>query len=234
MSLPEYFIQEVRIGLNELDNLTATFLPATFDLLLAGEHSRQDLAAFAASINANIGSMVPLMSDADVEAAYRLLASMRPSIDSANLIALDVISCNDRYGSFDLEAIFNGYRTFEVPGLIKKNDVAVNAKVVCTVWGLTSADTALRPPVVTDLPILMTNGSVDAETPVEWGEAVYQSLENAHFLTFAYYPHGASTQFTCGPAVAAAFLLDPGQMPDTTCADDLQTKVFPFVVSGAQ
>ncbi|MBK8024497.1 MAG: alpha/beta fold hydrolase [Chloroflexi bacterium] len=234
LPLPEFFVQEVRIGINQLDYLTASFFPTMFDLLLSDARTREDLASFGTSLNAETGAIVGLMSDADVEEAYRLLESIRPTIASANTIALDVISCNDRYGSFDLEALFAGFRSFEVPRLINKVDVAVNAKITCTMLGLASEDATLRPPVVTDLPILVSNGSVDAETPVEWGEAAYDSLENAFFITFAYYPHGASTQFDCGPAVAAAFFLDPSRLPDTGCVDDLQAVSFPFVLSGAE
>lgn len=233
LPVSDYFLQEVRIALNGLDSLTATFFPAAFDYLLATEHSRDNLASFASSLNADLATLVPLMSDADVEAAYAALAHLRPHIDSANIITLDVITCNDRFGSFDLESLFADFRAFEVPGLISKTDVAVNQKVMCTLWGLTPAESRLRPPVVTDLPIMVMNGSVDAETPVEWGEAAYDALTNAYFVTFAYFPHGSSTQFDCGPAVTAAFLLDPSRMPNTDCAADLQTELYPFVLSGS-
>jgi pimeloyl-ACP methyl ester carboxylesterase len=233
MRLPEIFIKEVRNGINQLDDASSTFFPVTLDLLLAGERSRAKLVAFGSSLNAEIAALVSLMSDADVAATYDLLAVIRPTIEKANLITMDIITCNDRYGSFDLEALFAGFRSFEVPGLIKKNDVAVNAKVICTMWGLTPPESVLRAPVVTDLPIMVSNGSVDDATPVEWGQAAAQGLENAFFVTFAYFPHGASTQFTCGPAVTAAFILDPSHMPDTGCADDAQAAWFPFVLSGA-
>ncbi len=231
--LPEVFIQDVRLGISQLDSLSATFFPAVLDMLLTGERNRENLAAFGASLD-QAGALVALMSDAEIEEAYRLLDGIRPTISPANIITLDVISCNDRYGSFDLEALFAGFRSFEVPGLISKVDVSVNQKVACILWGLTPENTPLRPPVTTALPILVSNGSVDVETPVEWGEAASQSLENAYFVNFAYFPHGASTQFSCGPAVTAAFVLDPSRMPDTGCADDAQAAWFPFVLSGAE
>jgi pimeloyl-ACP methyl ester carboxylesterase len=234
MALPEFFVHELRAGINQLDYLTSTFFPATFDYLLSQEHSRANLAAFGASLNAELGALVSLMSDADVAATYDLLADIRPTIENANLITLDIVTCNDRYGSFDLEALFSGFRSFAVPGLISKIDVAVNASVVCAMWGLTPPDSGLRAPVVTDLPIMVSNGSIDDATPVEWGQAAAQGLENAYFVTFTYFPHGASTQFTCGPAVTAAFILDPRRMPDTGCADDLQTETFPFVLNDGE
>jgi hypothetical protein len=229
-TLPEFFIREVWIGLNGLDALTATFFPATLDILLTQERSRESLLAFGGAFNPLMSSVVSQMTDDDVDETYRLLEELRPTVEIENTITLDIITCNDRYGSFDLEALFDEFRSFEVPGLINRVDVAVNAKVICTLWGLTPSDSDLAAPVVTDLTILVSNGSVDAETPVEWGEAAYAGLTNAYFVTFAYAPHGASAQFDCGPAVAAAFILDPSRMPNVSCADDLQREVFPFAI----
>ncbi|MCK6581123.1 MAG: alpha/beta hydrolase [Anaerolineae bacterium] len=227
--LPEVFIQNVRLGITQMDTVTATFFPAVVDVLLAADHTRESLAAFGASFDPT-GVLVGLMSDDDIAATYRLLEEIRPTISLSNPLMLDIIGCNDRYGSFDLESTFASYRSFEVPDLITKVDVSVNQIVACTVWGLTPQDATLRPPVSTNLPILVSNGSIDPETPVEWGEAAYAGLENAFFITFAYYPHAATAQFDCGPAVAAAFILDPSRMPETSCADDLQLSYFPFIL----
>lgn len=233
LPLSGYFVRELRIGVNEMNYFTALLFPGLVDALLAEEPQREYLAAFASGINPELAGVVALMSDDDIEATYHLLAEVRPSLDSANSIATDIITCNDRYGSFDLETIFAGYRTYEAPSLVKKIDVAVNEKVRCALWGLTDESTTLPTPVVTDLPILVANGSVDPATPEEWGVAAYESLTNAYFVTFAYFPHGATTQFPvlgCGPDVATAFLLDPSHMPDIACADDFQTLRYPFAL----
>ena len=162
-----------------------------------------------------------------------LLQEVVPTLKPVDDITNMVITCNDRYASFDLERIFEEYRAFEVPDLVNKIDVAVNDKVACEAWGLTPADSDLTEPVVTDLPIMVANGSVDAETPVEWGEAAAEGPENAIFVTFAYAPHGANTQFGCGPAVSTAFIMYPEQQPDTSCTEEL-LKSFPYILPTQQ
>jgi hypothetical protein len=156
-----------------------------------------------------------------------------PTLEPVDGITNRVITCNDRYASLDLESIFESYRAFEVPELIQKIDVGVNDKVDCEAWGLTPAGTELTEPVVTDLPIMVTNGSIDGETPVEWGEAAAAGLSNSFFVTFPYYPHGASVQASCGPAVATAFLMYPEQQPNLACVDELLKK-FPFALPDTQ
>ncbi len=170
------------------------------------------------------------MSDDDVTQTFDQIEAILPTLTAVDSITNIVITCNDRYGSFDLERIFEQYRAYEAPALVNKIDVAVNNKTECEAWGLTPEDTDLSDAVVSDLPILVSNGSVDAETPVEWGEAAAEGLANAFSVTFAYAPHGASTQFSCGPAVATAFIMYPEKMPDLTCAEEIRNR-FPFVLT---
>ena len=76
---------------------------------------------------------------------------------------------------------------------------------------------------------MVFNGSIDAETPVEWGQAAAEGLTNAFSVTFTYAPHGASTQFDCGPAVSTAFIMYPDQEPKIACLD-APLEWFPFVL----
>ncbi len=227
--LPEYFIAELRIGVSKMDYLSSLFFPAAIESALSGERTQESLLRVASAIGDDLAAVVPLMTDEDVARSFELLQEISPTLKVVDDITNGVITCNDRYASFDLEAIFEGYRAFDVPELVNKVDVAVNDKVACEAWGLTPEDTGLTEPVVTDLPIMVSNGSIDAETPVEWGEGAAEGLENAYFVTFAYAPHGASTQFACGPAVATAFIMYPEQQPDDNCANSM-LEIFPFTL----
>ena len=227
--VPEFFISELRIGASQMDYMTALFFPATLEFALQSEPSRETLLGVAGAVGPELAALVPLMSDEDIEQTFGLLGEVLPTLKPVDSITNIVITCNDRYASFDLENIFETYRAFEVPELIQKIDVAVNDKVYCEAWGLTPGGTELAAAVMTDLPIMVTNGAIDAETPVEWGEAVAEGLGNAFFVTFPYYPHGASTQFKCGPAVATAFMMYPEQQPDVACAGELRDR-FPWVM----
>ncbi len=231
--LPEYFIAELRIGVYKMDYLSSLFFPSAVEAALGGEPTREVLLGVAKGIGDDLAAVVPLMSDEDVARSFELLQEISPTLNAVDDITNRVITCNDRYASFDLEAIFEGYRAFDVPELVNKVDVAVNDKVACEAWGLTPEDTGLTGPVVTDLPIMVSNGSIDPETPVEWGEAAAEGLKNAFFVTFAYAPHGASTQFACGPAVTTAFVMYPEQPPDTSCANDLLVS-FPYILPDRQ
>jgi pimeloyl-ACP methyl ester carboxylesterase len=225
----EFFISELRIGASHMDYLTGLFFPTALELALQSEPSREALLDVASAVGPELAALVPLMSDEDIEQTFALLSDVLPTLQPVDGITNSVITCNDRYASFDLENTFETYRAFEAPELIQKVDVAVNDKVDCEAWGLTPESTELTDPVVTDLPIMVSNGSIDSETPVEWGEAAAEGLGNAFFVTFPYYPHGASTQFKCGPAVATAFMMYPEQQPNLACAGEL-LKNFPFVL----
>jgi pimeloyl-ACP methyl ester carboxylesterase len=227
--LPDFFMSELRLGISKLDYLSMLFLPAGVELALTGERTRETLLGIAGGISEELAAIVPLMTDDDVTQTFDQIEAIVPTLTATDTITNIVITCNDRYGSFDLERIFEDYRAYEVPELINKIDVAVNNKTECEGWGLTPEDTDLTEAVISDLPILVSSGSVDTETPVEWGEAAAIGLSNALSVTFAYAPHGASTQFDCGPAVATAFIMYPEQQPDVTCATSLQDR-FPFIL----
>ncbi len=230
MPMPEFFISELRIGASQMDYMTALFFPTILEFSLQDEPSQGTLLSVANAIGPKLAALVPLMSDEEIAQTFVMLRDILPTLTSIDNITNSVITCNDRYASFDLESIFESYRTFEVPELIQKIDVAVNDKVDCEAWGLTPEATGLTGPVVTDLPIMVSNGAIDAETPVEWGEAAAEGLDNAFFVTFPYYPHGASTQFNCGPAIASAFIMYPEQQPNLACVNEL-LEDFPFAAA---
>jgi hypothetical protein len=232
LPLPEFFLAELRSGIAELDSLKALFFPTVVQIAVQTSSPRDALLGIASSVNEEVTALVPLMSDADVDETLKLVQEALPTLKSVNDITNNVIVCNDRYASLNPERIFDEYRAFEAPVLISKVDVAVNEKVACEAWGLTPENTDLTEPVVSNLPIMVSNGSMDGETPVEWGEAAAAGLENAFLVTFTYAQHGASTQFDCGPAVTNAFFMYPDRQPVTACADDLRDR-FPWVVPGA-
>lgn len=227
---PAYFINEFRLVVSKLDSLSATFLPAAIESTLAGDLNAEALVELGKGLSPELGVAAAEMTAAEVAQTFDALRAELPRLQVNNLLTNSIVTCNDRYESLDIERIFEGYRAYEVPELLNKIDVAVNDKIECEAWGLTPEGTDLKPAVVTDLPILVSNGSIDPETSVEWGEAAAEGLTNHEFVTFAYYPHGASTQFDCGPAVAAAFLMYPERAPDTGCARNLQAVNFPFVL----
>lgn len=231
LPLPEFFLSELRLAVTNLDSTTAAFFPVVVQISLQSETERDALLGIAAGAGEQVAALVPLMSDEEVSAALRLVTEALPELKSFDEIANIAITCNDRYASLDLERIFAEYRAFDVPELLNPIDTAANEKAACEAWGLTPEDSDLTDPVTSALPILVSNGSMDQQTPVEWGEAAAEGLSNATLVTFTYAQHGASTQFECGPAVANAFIMYPDQVPATDCAGALRLQ-FPFVLPG--
>lgn len=75
----------------------------------------------------------------------------------------------------------------------------------------------------TDIPILITAGSVDPITPPDYGRAILPTLPNAQFVEFPYTGHGAilSQHPGCGEAVWVQFVNDPNAPVDTSCVDQI-------------
>ena len=227
--LAEFFLEEMRLGVANMDSSTATFFPVAVQIALQTETGHDALLSIAANVNKELAALVPLMSDEDVNDALELVEEAIPTLKSVDDITNVVITCNDRYESLDVEKTLESYQAYEMPALLNRFDTAVDEKVACDAWGLTPRDTDLKVAVTSDLPILVSNGSMDPETPVEWGDAAAENLTNATVFTTIYGQHGSTGLFDCGRAVAAAFIMYPDQEPDMACADDLRED-YPFVL----
>ena len=231
--LPEFFLEELRLGVFNMDSSNASIFPFLVQATLRTVGGRDALLGIASGVNDELAALVPLMSDADVNTTLELVLEAIPTLNSVDDITNVVITCNDRYESLALEEILASYQAFEIPALLNRYDKAFNEKVACDAWGLTPDGTALKEPVTSDLPILVSNGTMDPETPLEWGEAAAENLTNATIFNTIYGQHGSTGLFDCGKAVAAAFIMYPEQEPDMACADDFRES-FPFVLEAPQ
>ncbi|AKT38967.1 uncharacterized protein CMC5_031140 [Chondromyces crocatus] len=82
----------------------------------------------------------------------------------------------------------------------------------------------------TDVPILMLNGTMDPQTPIETARVAGERLRGPGqtFVAIPRMVHGvllmpspASATLSCGAALTFDFLKDPGAAPDTSCVDEL-------------
>ena len=94
----------------------------------------------------------------------------------------------------------------------------------------------LKPPFVFEnpqIPTLVLNGDYDPVTPQPYGEAVAKSLKTAYVYTFPGVGHGALFVPTdmpagvCSTQIAADFLANPQQAPDSSCLTQIKPR---FVV----
>jgi pimeloyl-ACP methyl ester carboxylesterase len=87
----------------------------------------------------------------------------------------------------------------------------------CRIWDVPALDTRVDDPVTSTIPTLIMNGRFDPITPPSNGVAAAQTLSQSYNLTFGYVGHGALTTGACAEGIAAAFLADPSQAPDSDC-----------------
>lgn len=92
----------------------------------------------------------------------------------------------------------------------------------CKIWNVPALAPSARQPVVSDIPALLFNGAFDPITPPPYGEAVAKGLSNSTFVEFPANGHGAIAAGSCAATIMTAFLNNPDQPPDTTCAREKQ------------
>lgn len=103
--------------------------------------------------------------------------------------------------------------------LIAKNGAGVQART-CPLWtqGQTLSADVLRP-LRSDIPSLITVGQFDGSTPTTSADALLAGLSRAEKVVFTGRGHGLLESDICMLQVAAAFLDNPTQAPDTACID---------------
>ena len=110
-----------------------------------------------------------------------------------------------------------------IPWGIREAEVGAN---VCA-----SLKAELKPPFVyenPEIPTLVLNGAYDPVTPQPYGEAVAKNLKTAHVYTFPGVGHGAlmlppkMPAGACATEIAASFLADPEQSPDSRCLAEIK------------
>lgn len=89
----------------------------------------------------------------------------------------------------------------------------------------------LEPPFVSgnpEIPLLVLNGSYDPVTPQPYGEAVARSMKTSYVYTFPGVGHGAlfaprgMAAEACVTKIAADFLANPEQTPDSRCLTQIK------------
>ncbi len=133
------------------------------------------------------------------------------------------VSCTDDAGlttasSNELPAGGAGWPD-AVRRLIAKNGTGLQART-CPLWtqGQTLSADVLRP-LRSDIPSLITVGQFDGSTPTTSADALLAGLGRAQKVVFTGRGHGLLESDACMLQVAASFLDDPTQVPDTSCID---------------
>ncbi len=88
----------------------------------------------------------------------------------------------------------------------------------CPIWNVGKADAAVGAPAVSDVPVLILEGSFDAATAPEWVGVVTPHLKNSQLVTFPFTGHAVLGKSQCAPSIMNAFLNSPMRPVDPTCA----------------
>jgi pimeloyl-ACP methyl ester carboxylesterase len=103
-----------------------------------------------------------------------------------------------------------------------------NEQTLLTCLSYPSAlDASVTKPVISDIPTLLYVGSLDNETPVNWGKEVAKGLSRSTLVEWRNQGHVAAAKDPkfCVGDIAAEFLADPSSSPDLTCAQSEEFKL---------
>ena len=88
----------------------------------------------------------------------------------------------------------------------------------CPIWNVGMAGPAVSAPIVSNVPVLILEGSFDAATAPEWVDLVTTNLKNSQVVAFPFTGHSVLGKSTCALSIMAAFLDNPAKRVDQTCA----------------
>jgi hypothetical protein len=88
----------------------------------------------------------------------------------------------------------------------------------CPIWNVGKAAPSVTAPTVSDVPVLILEGTFDAATAPEWVEMIIPDLKNSQVVMFPFTGHSVLGKSTCALSIMAAFLDNPTRPVDQTCA----------------
>ena len=87
----------------------------------------------------------------------------------------------------------------------------------CPVWDVKDADASMMAPVVSDVPVLILEGTFDAATAPSWIDLITPGLKANQFVSMPFTGHSVYGKSACAAQIAAGFLANPTQPVDKTC-----------------
>ncbi len=234
MTPARLFAEEFVSSLEHLDITAATLVAGIVEQMTFAEPSRETFESFVSMAEEKdrplLQSIVNLMSDEDFAEAQRLL---RQPVYAGRMLGINqitnaVVICNDFYPTMDLVATFDTLRAFPIPQFVTDPLKGLSYQINCEGLGLMPPPAPRLEPVTSSVRALVSNGALDANTAVAWGEAAYRALGNAEMITFPMSVHGASVRSDCAQDITYAFFTYPDAKPNTACVEALKpTYVLP-------
>jgi pimeloyl-ACP methyl ester carboxylesterase len=88
----------------------------------------------------------------------------------------------------------------------------------CPIWNVGKAAPSVIAPTVSDVPVLIIEGTFDAATAPEWVDLITPDLANAQVVLFPFTGHAVLPKSKCAISIVSAFLDNPTKPVDQTCA----------------
>jgi pimeloyl-ACP methyl ester carboxylesterase len=88
----------------------------------------------------------------------------------------------------------------------------------CPIWNVAKAAPSVTAPTVSDVPVLILEGTFDAATAPEWVGLITPDLKNAQVVSFPFTGHAVLGKSKCALSIMTAFLDHPTRPIDPSCA----------------
>jgi pimeloyl-ACP methyl ester carboxylesterase len=238
VSIAEAFDRRASDALSQMtDRESAAKFMTDYVLLRGGEPSRETLATFVRDHfigrdQADLLALVSAMGPADIERTFEIAAETTKPYEIAVALALgiDIYLCQESVNSIEgydevTNEIAERYPLFGFEGF---RQILAAQMAQCDAFEKHPRDGYLDP-VVSDIPTLVLNGTLDVQTSMHWGALAAETLSNARNYIIPEAGHGTIIYQDCVKDIAAAFTNDPAAVLDVSCIDTLQPK---FVLPG--
>lgn len=189
------------------------------------QQTRQGLINLAQSlpqwVATELTAITGQLSDVEVRLLWDVLTDDRTvqNLQLLDFVTNAVVNCNDRSSTMKTVEGMELLRSFAAPQLVTDFSRIASDEATCEIYGLVTPEFAIPPGVETDIPMLVVNGSLDSSTPVEWGEAAFQTLTDARMVTVPMAGHGATGKSKCAADIASTFFLYPEAELDISCIE---------------
>ncbi len=97
---------------------------------------------------------------------------------------------------------------------------------ICQIWNVQPVPAAQEKPVVSSIPTLLMEGEYDPVTPPANGIMTAQALSKSFLVQFPGLSHDLQAYNSCPNDIESAFLENPTQKPDMSCAGSLVEPKF--------
>jgi pimeloyl-ACP methyl ester carboxylesterase len=216
----------------------ASSILTDYTLMRSGEPSREALRDFISEHFEGVDqrdllSLVSAMSDADIERTWDIAASDVQPYQTmiAKTLGTAIYQCQESYPFNSME----GYdrvtaelaARYPLFGISQFRGQIESTLAPCVLFEPHPRD-GFHDPVVSDIPTLVLNGTLDIQTSMDWGADAAATLSNSRNYIIPEAGHGTIIYQQCSKDIATAFVNDPSAELDVSCIDDIQpTFVLP-------